>query len=126
MQKIIDNAKRQIMALIGQEVEIIVNIISPKGRLTNDDIVNACAVSCNVNRRLVFGKTRLRKAIDCRKLITYFLRLKRAMPDEAIAHFLKKDRTSIIHYRRCIAAMISINDEYFLKKIDEVNKILPL
>lgn len=124
MQKIIENAKRQIEALSGKEVEITVRIISEKKNIQTEAIITACIAAFNANREQVLGKSGGRVAVDCRKIIAYYLRLKKALPDEAIAIILKKDRTTVLHYRNSLNSLISINDDYILKKIDEVKTIL--
>ena len=73
---------------------------------------------------MVKSNNRTRKYVQVRKMFSYFASRKLNAIQQDIADILRKERSGVVHYIKCIEDYLYINDAETINDVNNINELL--
>ena len=92
--------------------------------LTPYDLLNVICKYYGVHPLMVKSNNRARKYVQVRKMFSYFASRKFNSIQQDIAEVLRKERSGVVHYIKCIEDYLYINDAETINDVNNINELL--
>lgn len=92
--------------------------------LTPYDLLNVICKYYGVHPLMVKSDNRARKYVQVRKMFSYFACNKFNIIQNDAAEVIRKERTVLVHYIKCIKGYLDINDEETVNDVERINELL--
>lgn len=92
--------------------------------LTPYDLLNIICKYYGVHPLMVKSNNRSRKYVQVRKMFSYFASRKLNSIQQDIADVLRKERSGVVHYIKCIEDYLYINDAETINDVERINELL--
>ena len=92
--------------------------------LTPYDLLNVICKYYGVHPLMVKSNNRTRKYVQVRKMFSYFASRKLNAIQQDIADILRKERSGVVHYIKCIEDYLYINDAETINDVNNINELL--
>lgn len=88
------------------------------------DLLNTICKYYKVHPLMVKSNNRERKYVQVRKMFSYFASRKFNTIQQDIAEVLRKERSGVVHYIKCIEDYLYINDAETINDVNNINELL--
>lgn len=125
VSRILEQCRRRIIKLTGQQVSIAVFGYQENDRLTYDQIAKAVCCILNVSYGRVVRKCRKQELVYARYLIFFYARQFTTLSHHKIATKLGyRDHTAGVNAVKKVRGFVKSRDDKFLHSMKSINKIL--